>query len=99
MHPGGTTCRAIGKTCSLCAKTNHSAQCCKIKSSHSVNEVHDQLSSDGSHFFLEIITTNSNSNQAHVSLFLGPKQEPTQFKLDIGSHVRGYLVSCSMLLP
>lgn len=87
MHPEGKTCPAVGKTCSLCAKKNHFAQCCKSKSSRSVNEVHDQLSSDGSDFFVETITTGSNSNQALTSLLLGPKQVPIQFKFDTGSHV------------
>ena len=65
----------MGKTCSLCSRKNQFAQCCKnkSKSSHSVNEVHCPLSSDDSGFFVETITANSGSNQAFVSLSLGPK--------------------------
>ena len=88
-HPEGKICPAMGKTCSLRTRKNHFAQCCmsKSKSGHSVNEVHDPLSSYGSDFYVETISTNSGSNQAFVSLSLGPKQVPVQFKLDSGSQV------------
>ena len=77
-HPEDKNCPAMQKTCSLCSRKNHFAQCCKNKSkfSHSVIEVHCPLSSDDSCFFVETITVNRGSNQAFVSLSLGLKLIP-----------------------
>ena len=88
-HTQGKTCPAMGKTCSFCSKKNHFAQCCKSKQSHSVSEIHGYASSSSSDsdFYVETISTDHNSNQAFVSLSLGPKLVPIQFKLDTGSQV------------
>ena len=45
------------------------------------------MSSDDSDFYVETISTNQRSNQAFVSLALGPKQTPLEFKIDTGSQV------------
>ncbi|MCG7879803.1 MAG: hypothetical protein N0C90_26270, partial [Candidatus Thiodiazotropha endolucinida] len=89
-HPDGKTCPAMGKTCSKCSKKNHFAQCCK-SSKASVNEIShthgETISSDDSDFFVETIDTDLETNQAFVSVLLGPGKLPTQFKLDTGSQV------------
>ena len=48
-HLEGKICPTMGQTCSLCSrKKKPFAQCCRSnsKSGHSVNEIHDPLSSD-----------------------------------------------------
>ena len=62
------SCPAMGKTCSLCSKKNHFAQCCKSKPGRNVSEIQSALSNDDSDFYVETISTNQSSNQAFVFL-------------------------------
>ncbi|XP_062583207.1 uncharacterized protein K02A2.6-like [Saccostrea cucullata] len=87
-HSKHAKCPAKGKQCKNCNGWNHFATKCFSKkvSCHELQALPAQSDSDPE-FFIDIIETNHNNDQAFCKLLIGPKNKSIKFKLDTGSQV------------
>lgn len=87
-HSTSAKCPAKGKQCKSCNRWDHFAKKCfsKTVACHELQTLPEQSDSEPE-FFIDIIETNHNHDQAFCNLFLGSDNTPIKFKLDTGSQV------------